>query len=75
MKQKLTIVALCVVLISVLCGCESNEDSIQNTYAEIKKTISITESLENDYFAQYYNLNNLTVAKNAAQDAINNSKE
>ena len=38
MKQKLTIVALCVVLISVLCGCESNEDSIQNTYAEIKKT-------------------------------------
>lgn len=76
MKKKLSIVVLCLAFTTMLFGCKANEEEyIQDTYATIKKTIAFAEDLENDYFAQYYDLNNLTVAKESAQDAVDNSKE
>lgn len=76
MKKELAIIASGIVLVTALCGCVSNQEkAVQNTYAEIKKEISIAENLEKDYFAQYYDLHDISTARDAAQDAINNSKE
>lgn len=54
---------------------EANAKLADVLYSEITKELETTAELEEDYFAQYYDMNGMTSAKEAAQSAIDLSDE
>ena len=70
--KKIFLSVLCIVMMILsLCGCSNTEE----TYASIKKEIELTEKLESDYFAQYYDMKRISKAKENAEQAIEDSNE
>lgn len=87
MKKRLLVIIISMLsVLFLLSGCNSGDSKVESEetevdtkyeelYAAIKKQIETTDDLEKDYFAKYYDLNDLSNAKEAAQIAVTNSDE
>ncbi|WP_165170574.1 hypothetical protein [Adlercreutzia sp. ZJ242] len=53
----------------------ANKELFEILYAEIKSELEETESLESNYFAQYYDTSGIKAAKEAAESALEASDE
>lgn len=76
-KNDLRIKVLCIfLLIGIMtvsmCGCGH---SPEETYALIKEELKTTQALEADYFAQYYDMNELNSIKSDTEKALEDSNE
>ncbi|OUO48576.1 hypothetical protein B5F79_00600 [Olsenella sp. An285] len=54
---------------------EANEALSQIAYEELTKALEVTEELRSNYYAQYYDMKDLDRASEAAQSAIDGSRE